>query len=195
MRRPRAPRLIVAAALPIALAPVPAGVLSGVSAGVLALLAAPEIAAAQAGGQGESAAPSAGDPDTLEEARLAATPPAVSYVIVDGAGVPEPLVKDGAPDLERGAQVFAADDRGGCVACHRLGDQGGGAGPALDGVGVRLPLAALRLWIVNPAALAEVPGKPAYFSVFDPPPDADAPVTRLTAQEVEDLVAFLAAQR
>ncbi len=166
--------------------------LIGVAA-LLAVAAADPSASAQTASEVET--PPAGDPDTLEAARRAAAPPAVSYVIVDGGGIAEPLAGTDAPDPERGRSVLLAPDRGNCVACHRLGDDGGGAGPALDGVGVRLTVGALRLWVVNPAALTEAPDKPAYFSVFDPPPEAAAPETRLTAQEVEDLVAYLAAQR
>lgn len=150
-------------------------------------------AAAQSDAEGVEA-PAAGDPASIDAARAAARPPAVTYVIVDGVGVADPLT-EGEPDPARGRSVFESPERGNCVACHRLGDVGGGAGPALDGVGVRLTAGALRLWIVNPRALVETEDKPAYFSVFDPPPNAPAPVTRLTAQEIEDVVAYLTAQR
>lgn len=151
-------------------------------------LLAPSAAWSQAA---ESDAPAASDPAATETV----APPALSYVIVDGVGIADPLTTDVAPDIERGRQVFESPERGNCVACHRLGDVGGGSGPALDGVGLRRNTRALRLWVVNPAALSDAAEKPAYFSVFDPPADAEELVTRLTAREIEDLVAFLAAQR
>lgn len=158
--------------------------------------AAPVWAQGSPSGPGRATEPSAAAPQAPSAADPGAqrAPPAVSYVIVDGAGVADPLT-DTPPDPERGRAVFTSKERGDCVACHRLGDQGATTGPALDGVGVRLTVGALRLWVINPAALKDVENKPAFYSVFDPPPGAAKAQTRLTAQEVEDLVAFLAAQR
>jgi hypothetical protein len=65
-------------------------------------------------------------------------------------------------------------------------------GPGLDGVGARLGAGAVRLWVVDPG-LAGGTGMPAYHAV-DFAAAARAPDLRqpwLTAQQVEDLVAYL----
>lgn len=65
-------------------------------------------------------------------------------------------------------------------------------GPGLDGVGARLGTGAVRLWVVDPG-LAGGTGMPAYhavdFAAAGRAPDLRQPW--LTAQQVEDLVAYL----
>ncbi len=123
----------------------------------------------------------------------------IRYAVVDGVSISEPL--DGATgDAERGKALFLTSDRARCAGCHTVdgvtSDQDGkaaGAGPALDGVGLRLSQGALRLWIVNPAARVADSAMPAFYSrTAGLRPGAEpreAPI--LTAQEIEDLVRFL----
>jgi nitric oxide reductase subunit C len=40
-----------------------------------------------------------------------------------------------------------------CIACHAVGGNGGVVGPALDGVGNRMPRAELDRWLADPAAV------------------------------------------
>lgn len=111
----------------------------------------------------------------------------VAYVVVDGAAIPEPLTETPG-DPARGAEIAADPARGGCLGCH--------AGPTrLDGVGARLPTPRLRLMMVNYGLVDGDVDKPAF---YDMPETGDAddaaplPETRLTAGEIEDVVAWLA---
>ena len=53
-----------------------------------------------------------------------------------------------APDVTRG---FAAFQKGGCIKCHKIGDQGQGFGPALSAIGARLSPKQLFLAILKPS--------------------------------------------
>ena len=73
----------------------------------------------------------------------------------------------------------------GCIACHKLGDQGQQVGPPFDGIGSRLDAASIRRSILDPAA--DVP------SGYEPlagvmPRDFGQ---RLTAAQLESIVQFL----
>jgi sulfur-oxidizing protein SoxX len=100
-------------------------------------------------------------------------------------------------DVARGARIAMRL----CAQCHAL--LGGpppprdaqAVGPALTGVGGRLDPGALRLAVVNLAIAAPHAEGHAFYDL--PPFDPDAtgrPETVLTAAEVEDVVAWLAAQ-
>jgi len=56
----------------------------------------------------------------------------------------------GNPDA--GRQVFFNKPEASCGRCHRIGDQGGDNGPALDDIGLRLPREQLLESLVNPNA-------------------------------------------
>lgn len=114
----------------------------------------------------------------------------------DGLSIPEPL--GGLQgDAERGRRVVIARDRGNCLACHVLPipdePAHGTVGPPLGGVASRLTEGQIRLRVVdekmlNPETI--MPGfyrHPRHFN--RPLPGADR--TILTAQEVEDVVAYL----
>jgi sulfur-oxidizing protein SoxX len=114
----------------------------------------------------------------------------VAYVVVDGAAIPDPIAPPGDP--VRGAALAADPERAGCLGCHD-----GVSAPALAGVGARREAGVLRLSVVNLGVLRpEVEGH-AFYHVLAPgeAPEAQVGETRLTAQEVEDLVAWLAALR
>ena len=101
-------------------------------------------------------------------------------------------------DPTRGEQIVLDRERGDCIVCHAMPLPNrqfhGTVGPALDGVGSRFSLGALRLRIVDAKALNPQSVMPAYHKV------RGLSVVRavlrkqpiLTAQEIEDVVAYLA---
>ena len=125
---------------------------------------------------------------------------ALSYTIVDGSSIPDPLATVAA-NVERGEELFADPEKGGCAECHAapgVDVKPTRSGPPLDGVGARLSASAIRLWIVNPRALIEETTMPAYYSLdaeaATPGANRGAPSLaepRLDAESIEDLVAFL----
>lgn len=119
-------------------------------------------------------------------------------------GVAESLT--GQPgDVENGAVVMKSKSIGNCISCHKVSalDDApfhGEIGPPLDGVGDRWGEAEIRGIVAN--AKKTYPGTmmPAYFKVegFTRPGDAhtgkapEGPLDPLlTAQQIEDVVAFL----
>jgi mono/diheme cytochrome c family protein len=89
---------------------------------------------------------------------------------------------DGQPQ-DRGAAVFAAQK---CALCHALAGKGNAKGP-LDGVGTKLSADDIRKWIVTPAemaAAANATRKPVM-----------RPFPKLPKEDLDALVAFLAAQK
>lgn len=112
----------------------------------------------------------------------------------------------------KGRSLMVRPERGNCTSCHAVADirkkartadsssvtrfgLQGTIGPALDGVATRLTEGELRLLVVNPqAALPKADSiMPAYHHVTDRNRVRKACVGRaiLTAQEVEDIVAYL----
>lgn len=63
-----------------------------------------------------------------------------------------------------------------CSACHSLQGQGGGVGPALDGVASRLDAESMKLRLENPQAIMA---------------NAKMPKLPLTSEQITELVAFL----
>jgi len=119
-----------------------------------------------------------------------------SYRVV-ADGIPEPLVA-GSGDAARGRTLMVARESANCVLCHAVPDTAvrfsGDVGPTLAGIGARLSVAQLRLRIsdnlrVNPATVM-----PSYYKSdgFDRVALQYAGKPILTAQEVEDIVAYLA---
>jgi len=125
-------------------------------------------------------------------------------VVFEDYAVPASLT--GQPgDPEAGAKVMTNRGQGNCVACHQVGTMPdvpfqGNVGPMLDGAGDRWTEAELRGLIVNAKVLFDGTVMPAFYrtSGFVRPgdgytgkaaPEDFAPV--LTAQQVEDVVAYL----
>jgi L-cysteine S-thiosulfotransferase len=119
----------------------------------------------------------------------------VEYRIVNGA-IPEPLT-DQAGDAERGRRIVLDREGGDCFICHAMPlpqrQFHGTVGPPLDGVGSRYPAGELRLRLVDPKAFNPETIMPAYYKVEG----LHRVLARyrgqpiLTAQQVEDVVAYL----
>jgi sulfur-oxidizing protein SoxX len=107
---------------------------------------------------------------------------------VEGDGIPKPLAGTTPGNAVRGKALIAAGTAP-CLECHVISDKGlprgGDRGPALDGVGAVLPLPQLRLSVVDYAQIAKDKEMPSFHK-------ADGAAPRLSAQQVEDVVAYLA---
>lgn len=113
---------------------------------------------------------------------------AVPYQVV-GDGIPKPLsaTPGSAP---RGKTLLAKREAAICLNCHSTKDlRGGTSGPALDGVGASLTVPQLRLSVADYSKIAAGKTMPSFHKAR-----ADE-TPRLTAQEVEDIVAYLATLR
>ncbi len=100
-------------------------------------------------------------------------------------------------DPANGRKLAAARKKGNCLACHVMPipeEQFHGAiGPDLHGVGERLTEGEIRMRVVNPKTVNPDTIMPAFYRVDGlhrvKKEFVDKPI--LTAQEVEDLVAYL----
>ncbi len=116
---------------------------------------------------------------------------------VTGNSIIKPL-NDLTGKPERGQELFRDQNKGNCLACHRLSTLNdsfqGNIGPLLDNVTLRLTEAQIRLRIadmkqVNPYSI--MPGfyrSPERINRISPLYEGS---TILTAQEVEDIVSYL----
>ena len=127
---------------------------------------------------------------------LAAVPP--DEVEIENLAIATP-VADAPGDPENGREVFASRKLGNCLACHANADLSeelfhGEVGPALDGVAGRWSEEQLRTIVVNSKAVfTELSIMPSFYSL-DVGQDVREDLvgeTILTAQEVEDVVAYL----
>ena len=123
-------------------------------------------------------------------------PGLVSYTIVDDMAINEPLT-DKAGDAANGRKLAVNRKKGNCLACHvmPISEQSfhGETAPSLYGVANRLSEGELRLQLVNSKVTNENTMMPSFYRVtgynrilkkFDGK-------TILSAQEVEDIVAYL----
>ncbi|MBI1207096.1 MAG: sulfur oxidation c-type cytochrome SoxX [Azospirillum sp.] len=117
--------------------------------------------------------------------------------VVDGQSVPKPLT--GTPgDPVAGAKASVNRGGGNCLACHVLPIANqpfqGDVGPDLRGVGARLNEGELRLRVINAKLVNPESVMPAFYKAdgFLMPRKDLAGKPILTAQEVEDVVAYLA---
>lgn len=117
----------------------------------------------------------------------------VAYRIVDADQIPASLT-GATGDAERGRALYADPEMGDCVSCHGLpGEEKGAEAPALEGIARRLPEGRIRLWIVAPEVIAPGTEMPAYYKPGqrDDPKDPRFGEPRLSAGEIEDIVAYL----
>ena len=120
----------------------------------------------------------------------------VAYEVVDEVSIPQTLT-DQPGDPENGRAVAIHRKKGNCLACHimPIPEQSfhGEIGPDLNGVASRYDAGELRLRIVNPKVLNPDTIMPAYYKkdgLHRVRKDFEGK-TLLTAQEVEDVIAYL----
>ena len=121
-------------------------------------------------------------------------------VAIAGDSIPQPLTSE-AGDPARGRAIVADRQKGLCLLCHvgPFPDQRfqGDMAPDLAGAGSRWSSAQLRLRIVDGSRLNPATIMPSYYRIEGlnrvAPAFKDAPI--LNAQQVEDVVAFLATLR
>jgi sulfur-oxidizing protein SoxX len=120
----------------------------------------------------------------------------VSYEVVDDSSIPEPLTNEPG-DPQRGRAAAIDRKKGNCLACHvmPIPEQAfqGEIGPDLNGVGSRYEPAELRLRIVNPKVINPDTSMPAFYrtEVLHMVAKKFVGKTILSAQEVEDVIAYL----
>ncbi len=126
------------------------------------------------------------------DAPFTATLPAFDVV---GDAIPESLAEMPG-DAARGRTVMAGRDAN-CLLCHAVPESGerfmGNVAPPLSGVGARLSAAQLRLRVVDQSRLNRDTVMPSYYRVSGLNNVAEAyrgkPI--LTAQQIEDVIAYL----
>lgn len=118
----------------------------------------------------------------------------IPYRVV-GDAIPEPLAAAG--DARRGRELALDRNGGACLLCHALPEPSarfmGTVGPALNGVGSRYTAGQLRLRVVDSSILKPNAVMPPYYR-REGLNQVAAPYrgrTILTAQQVEDVVAYL----
>ena len=123
-------------------------------------------------------------------------PPAPVPYVVAGDGIPEPLT--GAPgDAGRGRAIVANRQAGLCLLCHSgpIPEERfqGTLAPDLGGAGSRWSAAQLRLRLVDGRQLNPATIMPSYYRVqgLTRVGAAWQARTLLTAQQIEDVVAYL----
>ena len=115
---------------------------------------------------------------------------------IEGNAINTPLAADAA-NAQRGRDVVLSRESGNCFLCHALPDPGetqvGNIGPPLAGVGSRLDAAQLRLRLVDSTRINPTTIMPPYYRTTGlnhvAPSLKDKPM--LTAQQVEDVIAYL----
>jgi sulfur-oxidizing protein SoxX len=114
---------------------------------------------------------------------------------VDGDEIRDPLAGI-AGDAARGREVLVGRD-GNCLLCHAVPETGarfmGNLGPPLSGVGARLGAGQLRLRVVESRRLNADSIMPSYYAIegLERVGEKWRGKPILTAQQVEDTVAYL----
>ena len=115
-----------------------------------------------------------------------------------GDAIPRPLTAEPG-DAARGRSIVVNRDQGGCTLCHEVpGEKSfGNVAPTLAGAGSRFSAAQLRLRVADSTRVNPDTPMPAYYRTEGLTQVAQAyrgkPV--LTAQQVEDVVAWLATMK
>ncbi len=107
-----------------------------------------------------------------------------------------------AGDSGRGKAIVSDSHLGNCLACHQLPIAGieayGTIGPPLAGVGTRLDTAQIRLRVVDSRHINPLSIMPGFYRdprLIHRPGKRYAGKTFLTAQQVEDVIAYLVTLR
>lgn len=125
--------------------------------------------------------------------------PLVGTNSVVGDAIPQALTK-AAGDYDSGEFIFVDRDLGHCILCHVVrgldAEFQGDVGPDLSGVGDRLDAGQLRLRIVDYQIVRPGTLMPSYYRIHDLYQVGNSFDGKaiLSAQDVEDLVAYLSAQ-
>jgi len=120
----------------------------------------------------------------------------VPYEIVDDSAIPKSLTGV-AGDPANGRKVAINRTKGNCLACHAMPipeqQFHGETAPSLYGVGARLSAGELRMQVVNAKVTNENTMMPSFYRTFgfNRPLKKFADKSILSAQEVEDVVAYL----
>jgi sulfur-oxidizing protein SoxX len=138
-------------------------------------------------------------PATAQAAGVAELPPPEAYCdwqLKDFA-IDEPLCGYQG-DAARGKAIASDAGKGNCLACHQLPIEGieayGTIGPPLEGVGSRLPLGHMRLRVVDTRSISPMSIMPGYYrkpELINRPGKPYIGRTFLTAQQIEDVIAYL----
>lgn len=126
---------------------------------------------------------------------LAATADEPVQYTVENYAIPRALSAEPG-DPTRGARVVAEHEPGNCLSCHAVPVDAaffGTTGPSLAGVARRLNAGQLRLRLADPKQINPLSIMPAYYRTqgLQRVAPAYAGQTILTAQQIEDVVAFL----
>lgn len=104
-----------------------------------------------------------------------------------------------AGDVQRGSEIATDSGRGNCLACHQLPIPGieayGTIGPPLAGIASRLSVPMIRLRVVDSRNINPMSIMPGYYRdprLINRPGKQYRGRTFLTAQQVEDVIAYLA---
>lgn len=130
----------------------------------------------------------------------AAAAQTVAGYTVEGDGIAQPLAGLRG-DPQRGRAIVASRSQGLCLLCHAapIPEERfqGDLAPTLAGVGARYSAAQLRLRIVDPRRVNPSSFMPAFHSAHNPSRVGAAWAGKpiLDAQQVEDVVAWLASLR
>jgi L-cysteine S-thiosulfotransferase len=114
---------------------------------------------------------------------------------VQSHGIGEPLTAVPG-DAGRGREIVVGRDAN-CLLCHAIPESGerfmGNVGPPLSRVASRLTAGELRLRVIDPTRVNRDAAMPAYFRISDLDNVAEAYRGKsiLTAQQIEDVVAYL----
>lgn len=118
----------------------------------------------------------------------------MAYKVVEENSIPRSLT---AGDPLRGKKIAINRKKGNCLACHQLPITSeqfhGEVGPTLVGVGSRYNEGELRLRVVDPKVLNPESIMPSFFKSrgFNRPLKKFKGKSVLTAQEIEDVIAYL----
>lgn len=130
---------------------------------------------------------------------LAAAVASAAGLPVAGDSAPDRLAAAGDP--ARGRALVVARESANCVLCHAVPDPAvrfsGNVGPSLAGVGARLSEGQIRLRVADNLRVNPNTVMPSYYKVdgLDRVAGTYAGKPVLTAQEVEDVVAWLTTLR
>ena len=128
-------------------------------------------------------------------AAMVATAVFAQTLEITGDAIPKALTAEPG-DAARGRSIVVNRDQGGCTLCHEVPGETrfGDIAPSLAGVGAKLSIGQLRLRVADSTRVNPDTPMPAYYRTEGLRQVAAAyrGKTVLTAQQVEDVVAYLA---